>query len=108
MRSTAHSPPRGRPRHPSRRPQFEEVETSDSLAFSPSLSRGTEGSNPAPSSGESSANLIIGAGLLSLGGDNAALGERADELVAITTEHGFPAAMIPGSLAIAARANFAQ
>src|SRR6267142_1018177 len=40
MRSTAHSPPRGRSRHPSRRPQFEEVETSDSLAFSPSLSHG--------------------------------------------------------------------
>ena len=40
---------------------------------------------------KSSANLIIGTGLLSLGGDNAALGERADELVAITTEHGFPA-----------------
>jgi DNA-binding winged helix-turn-helix (wHTH) protein/predicted ATPase len=35
--------------------------------------------------------LAIGAGLLSLGGDNAALGERADELVAITTEQGFPA-----------------
>jgi predicted ATPase len=35
--------------------------------------------------------LAIGAGLLSLGGDNAALGDRADELVAITTEQGFPA-----------------
>jgi hypothetical protein len=46
-----------------------------------------------PSSGESSANLIIDAGLLSLGGDNAALGERADELVAITTEQGFRSAI---------------
>jgi predicted ATPase len=35
--------------------------------------------------------LAIGAGLLSLGGDNAALDERADQLVAITTEQGFPA-----------------
>jgi predicted ATPase len=35
--------------------------------------------------------LAIGAGLLSLGGDNATLGDRADELVAITTEQGFPA-----------------
>jgi hypothetical protein len=59
---------------------------------------GTEGSNPSPSSGESSANLIIGAGLLSLGGDNAALGERADELVAITTEQGFPALHAQGTV----------
>jgi predicted ATPase len=35
--------------------------------------------------------LAIGAGLLSLGGDNAALGDTADELVAITTEQDFPA-----------------
>ena len=63
-----------------------------------SLLRGTEGSNPSLSSGESSANLIIGAGLLSLGGDNAALGERADELVAITTEQGFPALHAQGTV----------
>ena len=47
---------------------------------------------------KSSANLIIGAGLLSLGGDNAALGERADELVAITTEQGFPALHAQGTV----------
>jgi predicted ATPase len=42
--------------------------------------------------------LAIGAGLLSLGGDNAALGERADELVAITTEQGFPAWCAQGTI----------
>jgi predicted ATPase len=35
-------------------------------------------------------NLALGAALLSLVGDNAALGERADQLVAVTTEQGFP------------------
>jgi DNA-binding winged helix-turn-helix (wHTH) protein/predicted ATPase len=42
--------------------------------------------------------LAIGAGLLSLGGDNAALGDRADELVAITTEQGFPAWHAQGTI----------
>ena len=42
--------------------------------------------------------LAIGAGLLSLGGDNAALAERADELVAITTEQGFPAWRAQGAI----------
>jgi class 3 adenylate cyclase/predicted ATPase len=42
--------------------------------------------------------LAIGAGLLSLSGDNAALGERADELVTITTEHGFPAWRAQGTI----------
>ena len=36
------------------------------------------------------ASLAIGAGLLSLVGDNAALDEWADQLVAVTTEQGFP------------------
>jgi predicted ATPase len=35
-------------------------------------------------------SLALGAWLLSLVGDNVALGERADELVAVTTEQGFP------------------
>ena len=35
-------------------------------------------------------SLAIGARLLSLDGDNAALGERVDQLVAVTTEQGFP------------------
>ena len=35
-------------------------------------------------------SLAIGARLLSLVGDNAALGERADQLVAVATEQGFP------------------
>jgi class 3 adenylate cyclase len=34
--------------------------------------------------------LMIGARLLSLVGDNAALGKRVDQLVAVTTEQGFP------------------
>jgi TolB-like protein/predicted ATPase/class 3 adenylate cyclase len=42
--------------------------------------------------------LAIGAGLVSLGGDNAALGDRADELVAITTEQGFPAWHAQGTI----------
>jgi TolB-like protein/class 3 adenylate cyclase/predicted ATPase len=36
------------------------------------------------------ASLGFGAGLLSLVGDNAALDERVDELVAMATAHGFP------------------
>ena len=36
------------------------------------------------------ASLAIGARLLSLVGDNAALDERADQLVAVATEQGFP------------------
>ena len=36
------------------------------------------------------ASLALGARLLSLVGDNAALDERADQLVAVTTEQGFP------------------
>jgi predicted ATPase len=36
------------------------------------------------------ASLAIGAGLLSLGGDSAVLGEWADRLVAVATEQGFP------------------
>jgi class 3 adenylate cyclase/predicted ATPase len=36
-------------------------------------------------------SLAYAAALLSLAGDDAALGERADELVAVTTEQGFPA-----------------
>jgi class 3 adenylate cyclase/predicted ATPase len=35
-------------------------------------------------------NLAVSARLLSLVGDNATLGERVDQLVAVTTEHGFP------------------
>jgi class 3 adenylate cyclase/predicted ATPase len=35
-------------------------------------------------------SLAIGARLLSLVGDDAALGERADQLVSVATEHGFP------------------
>ena len=35
-------------------------------------------------------SLAIGARLLSLVGDNAALDERADQLVAVATEQGFP------------------
>ena len=35
-------------------------------------------------------SLALGARLLSLVGDNAALDERADQLVAVTTEQGFP------------------
>ena len=35
-------------------------------------------------------SLAYAAALLSLTGDDAALDERADELVAVTTEHGFP------------------
>jgi predicted ATPase len=35
-------------------------------------------------------SLFLGAILLSLVGDNAALGERADQLVGVTTERGFP------------------
>jgi adenylate cyclase len=42
--------------------------------------------------------LAIGAELLSLGGDNAALGDRADELIAITTEQGFPAWRAQGTI----------
>jgi DNA-binding winged helix-turn-helix (wHTH) protein/predicted ATPase len=42
--------------------------------------------------------LAIGAGLLSLGGDNAALGDTADELVAITTEQDFPAWHAQGTI----------
>ncbi len=42
--------------------------------------------------------LAIGAGLLSISGDNAALGERADELVTITTEQGFPAWRAQGTI----------
>jgi DNA-binding winged helix-turn-helix (wHTH) protein/predicted ATPase len=42
--------------------------------------------------------LAIGAGLLSLSGDNAALGECADELVTITTEQGFPAWRAQGTI----------
>ena len=36
------------------------------------------------------ASLTLGARLLSLVGDNAALGERADQLLAVATEQGFP------------------
>ena len=36
------------------------------------------------------ASLAIGARLLSIAGDDAALNERADELVAVATERGFP------------------
>jgi predicted ATPase len=36
------------------------------------------------------ASLALGARLLSLCGDNAALADRAEELVAVTTEQGFP------------------
>ena len=36
------------------------------------------------------ASLALGTVLLSLVGDNAALGERADQLVAVATEQGFP------------------
>jgi class 3 adenylate cyclase/predicted ATPase len=36
------------------------------------------------------ASLALGAALLSLVGDNSALGERTDELAAVTTEQGFP------------------
>jgi len=36
------------------------------------------------------ASLAIGAGLLSLGRDSAVLGEWAEQLVALATEHGFP------------------
>jgi class 3 adenylate cyclase/predicted ATPase len=36
------------------------------------------------------ASLGLGAELLLLAGDNAALDKRADQLVAVTTEHGFP------------------
>src|SRR5260370_27153203 len=35
-------------------------------------------------------NLTVSARLLSLAGDNAALDERADQLIAVTTEQGFP------------------
>ena len=35
-------------------------------------------------------SLALGARLLSLVGDNAVLDERADQLVAVTTEQGFP------------------
>jgi predicted ATPase len=35
-------------------------------------------------------SLVLGAMLLSLGGDNSVLGERVDQLVAVTTEQGFP------------------
>jgi len=35
-------------------------------------------------------SLAVGARLLSLVGDNATLGERADQLVSVTTEQGFP------------------
>jgi predicted ATPase len=35
-------------------------------------------------------SLSMGSRVLSLGGDNAVLGEWADQLVAVTTEHGFP------------------
>lgn len=37
------------------------------------------------------ANLAYSAGLLSLAGNDAALDERADQLVAVATEQGFPA-----------------
>ena len=36
------------------------------------------------------ASLVFGTALLSLVGDNVALGERADEMVAGATEQGFP------------------
>jgi len=36
------------------------------------------------------ASLVLGAGLLSFVGENAALDEQADEIVAIATEQGFP------------------
>jgi class 3 adenylate cyclase/predicted ATPase len=42
--------------------------------------------------------LAIGAGLLSLAGGDAALNERADELVAITIEQGFPAWRAQGTI----------
>src|SRR5262249_17904174 len=35
-------------------------------------------------------SLVVGSRLLSLVGDNAALEERADQLVAVATEQGFP------------------
>ncbi|HXO89285.1 MAG TPA: tetratricopeptide repeat protein, partial [Stellaceae bacterium] len=35
-------------------------------------------------------SLVLGAMLLSLGGDNSLLGERVNQLVAVTTEQGFP------------------
>jgi tetratricopeptide (TPR) repeat protein len=36
------------------------------------------------------ASLTVGGRLLSLGGDNAALNQRTDELIAVATEQGFP------------------
>jgi predicted ATPase len=43
-------------------------------------------------------SLAYGTRLLSLGGDNAALNERADELVAVTTEQGFPVWRVQGTI----------
>ena len=45
---------------------FRSTRETGSLAFSPLLSRGTEGSNPAPSSGESAKYQSLSGGLLAL------------------------------------------